>query len=265
MILIGEKLNSSIPRVQAAFEAQDEAFLLEAARSQLEAGADYLDLNAALFLEKEADKLSFALELLLKAFPQAKFMLDTPNPAAAKTVLSRFSLDDVILNSISLEENRYQGMLELISQYNLKAVLMPIASTMPESVEERVENALRLAEQLKEAGMSYDNMFVDVLVEAVAGEYTAASRVLKTIGKIKQALPQVHTTGGLSNISFGLPGRVRMNAFFLSHCMAAGLDSAILDAANPEIRYALALTSLFQGEDEYCMDYITLYRELTEA
>jgi 5-methyltetrahydrofolate--homocysteine methyltransferase len=64
----------------------------------------------------------------------------------------------------------------------------------------------------------------------------------------------------LSNISYGLPNRRLINRVFLTLCMNAGLDSAIIDPLEPDIMAELAAAEALLGNDEWCMSYITLSR-----
>jgi cobalamin-dependent methionine synthase I len=74
------------------------------------------------------------------------------------------------------------------------------------------------------------------------------------------ACPEVHFTAGLSNISFGLPARSFINRAFLSLALSAGLESAILDPLDRELRTALLAAELVQGRDDHCLNYMRAYR-----
>ena len=71
---------------------------------------------------------------------------------------------------------------------------------------------------------------------------------------------KVHFTAGLSNISFGLPARSFINRAFLTLALAAGLDSAILDPLDQDLRAALLAAELVLGRDDYCLNYTRAYR-----
>ena len=81
-------------------------------------------------------------------------------------------------------------------------------------------------------------------------------------GPVKAALPEVKTVCGLSNISFGLPRRIHLNAAFLSMALAAGLDAAILDPSSQAMRTALLASEALLGRDEFCLSYIAGMRAL---
>ncbi len=77
---------------------------------------------------------------------------------------------------------------------------------------------------------------------------------------IRQAFPEAHLIMGLSNISFGLPARSYINRAFLILALAAGLDSAILDPLDRELRAVLVTARLILGQDRHCLDYTRAYR-----
>lgn len=262
MIVIGEKLNSSIPSVNAAYQAGDTAFIQQTAIRQLDAGADYLDVNAATFLDEEVTKLRWAIDAVLSV-RKANFMVDSPAPAAIDTILSEKGFGDVIINSITLESNRLNGVLPLIAKYRAKIVALPISDAgIPQTAEERFENAAQLIEILTENGAAQTDIFLDALFQAIGAEYESGAVTLETIRKLRAHYPEIHIIGGLSNISFGLPKRTVLNSAFLSAAIACGLDSAIMDITNRDIRLHLAAARVVTGQDEYCIDYLETYREL---
>lgn len=265
MLIIGEKFNSSIPFVKKAMQSGDKDRLAHLAARQVDAGADYLDLNTAVFLQDEVPKMREVLEIILEAAPSARVMIDTPNPAAAAQIFSEYELKDAILNSITLESNRFDAMAPLVKEKGVGVVALPISD---EGIPQDTDSFLRLAGQLISrltgAGVAFDKIYLDLLFQTVSSDHLAAARILESQCRLKREFPGIKTIGGLSNISFGLPLRSRLNAAFLICCLEGGMDAAILDPTNEDIRLALAAYRLIKGKDDYCMDYITLYRELEE-
>jgi 5-methyltetrahydrofolate--homocysteine methyltransferase len=84
---------------------------------------------------------------------------------------------------------------------------------------------------------------------------------LETIRRVMEEFPGVHTTCGLSNVSFGLPARKLINQTFLITAIAAGLDSAILDPLDRKIMSFVYSAELLINKDEFCMNYLAAYRE----
>ena len=98
-------------------------------------------------------------------------------------------------------------------------------------------------------------MFVDPLIMAVATDNKAALEVLECIRNIHAEYPNAHITGGLSNISFGLPERSLVNHTFLTLAMREGMDSAVCNPANHSLIGAVKTTEMLLGKDRFCRNY----------
>lgn len=262
MILIGEKLNSSIPSVFRAFQENNAEFVKTAAKQQLEGGADYLDVNTAACMKDEPEKLKWVIETILAAGSDVKFMLDSPNAKAVEYVLESLPLGDVIINSITLESERFNSMLPLVLKYKTRIVALPIDDDfgMPETAEKRFELASVLIERLRENGVKDGDIFADALITTLGTNSESGAETLKTIRLLRENYPEIHITGGLSNVSFGLPGRAFIDSAFLTAAITCGLDSVIMNTVKPELRMALRAALLVNGSDEYCLNYIESYR-----
>lgn len=84
---------------------------------------------------------------------------------------------------------------------------------------------------------------------------------LNAIERIIGEFPGVHTTCGLTNVSYGLPNRKLVNRTFLAAAILRGLDSAILDPTDKQLFGSLRATLMIAGKDEFCMEYIAGFRE----
>lgn len=259
MILIGEKLNSSIPKTLEALQNRDEDYIVSLIKAQSEAGADVLDLNAALLGDGEADGLKRLIGLCQKYAPSCTLMLDSPNPAALLEA-AREATAPLIFNSVTVKE-RVDELLPAVLQYHAGVVALPIADDgISESVDARMANASAILERLVSAGVPEDRIYMDVLVETIS----TGGSVMTTLGMLERMhrlYPAVRTVCGLSNVSFGLPKRVNLNAAFLSMAVAGGLDAVIMDVTSKTMRTALYSALALCGYDEYCMDYISYIRE----
>lgn len=261
MIIIGEKLNSSIPKVQEAFEKEDAQFVQEMAQKQMDCGADYLDVNTGVFTSEETKKMLWVIEQIQKVIPQPALVLDSPDYRVTKEALEQFDLKKVIINSVSLEEERFLHMTDLAVNYHTGIVAMPInAVGIPSTAQERFDNSAALIEKLRASGIEDERIYVDCLIQTLSAEYESGKEVLESIRMIRQAFPKVHIIGGLSNSSFGLPVRGVINSCYLTAAMAMGLDGAIMDITNRQLKLAMQITNMVLGKDEYCMDFITYYK-----
>lgn len=259
MILIGETLNSSIPKTLQAVSSRDEAAILRVVRRQAKAGAAFLDVNTALCGGDEIPAMRWLIGLI-RDNSDCGILVDSPDPDVILTVLPDCQGRPVIVNSVSIDP-KYERLIDAAGERGAGLVCMPsVSGRIPETPGERLEIALRLADAL--GSFPREALYFDALIEAVATNAEAGRAALETIRSIKASLPGARTICGLSNVSFGLPGRARLNAAFLTMAIACGLDAAILDPANDRVREALAASSAILGEDEYCLDYIAYHRSL---
>ncbi|MDD6235882.1 MAG: dihydropteroate synthase [Clostridiales bacterium] len=260
MLIIGEKLNSSIPKTLEAFQNRDTDAVVELIKKQERCGADYLDINTALTEAQENDTMRWAIDLIL-THSRCDIMIDSPNIEAIKAALPHVQGRKVFINSIS-NDTAYEELLPVIKETGASVVCLPIAGReIPAKSEDRLKNAGLLIKKLTSAGIAANHIYIDVLAEALATQEKAAMTTINTIRLVKEKYPEVQTICGLSNISFGLPKRANLNAAFLAMALAGGLDAAILDCSSPRIQEMLYTAEALLGRDEYCMEYIGYCRE----
>ena len=113
----------------------------------------------------------------------------------------------------------------------------------------------------KEYNIDPSRLHIDPLVVTLGTDETALTTFAECCRLIKQKYPTIHITSGLSNISFGLPARKLINQAFMVLAMNAGMDSAIVDPTNRDMLGMIYATEALLEEDEFCMEYITAYRE----
>jgi 5-methyltetrahydrofolate--homocysteine methyltransferase len=259
MLVVGEKINTSRKSIAAAVEAQDIDFISEAARNQAEAGAHYIDVNAGTFLDKEVDYLCWLVEIVQNAV-NLPLCLDSPNPKALAEAIKHHKGEPMI-NSISLEKERYEALLPVVTDRPCRVVALCMAETsMPDTVEERVQVGAQLVNKLTNKGIPLERIYVDPLVQPVSVDTGMGTAVLGAIDKIMKEFPGVQTICGLSNISFGLPIRKVINRNFLALCIASGLSAAILDPTDKQLMATLLSVEMLLGADEYCGNFIEAYQ-----
>lgn len=258
MIIIGEKLNSSIKSVREAVAARDSEFIASLARRQTEGGAKWLDINAAM-LPDEGDSLVWMGEVC-RTVSELPLCIDTPDPAAARYAIERLGAGCMI-NSITLEGDRYAPMAALAAEYNCPVVALCMADGgAPDSVEERIRIATALRDSLTADGIPEGNIYIDPMISPVGAVETAGADALAVIAQLSSTLG-THIVCGLSNISYGLPARPYVNRAFLVAAIAAGMDAVICDPLDRELmRLALAAEAM-TGRDEYCENYIDAFRD----
>ncbi|MBA7475702.1 5-methyltetrahydrofolate:corrinoid/iron-sulfur protein co-methyltransferase [subsurface metagenome] len=259
MVIVGEKINTSRKRIEEAVRKQDAAFITKVAREQAEAGANYIDVNAGTFLEQEVDRLCWLVETVQSAV-DLPLSLDSPNPKALSEAMKRHKGEPMI-NSISLEEDRFKSLLPVITSQPCRVVALCMGKTsMPTTAEERVQVGSELIEKLTGEGFPLEKIYVDPLVQPVSVDTSMGVATLGAIKKIMNDFPGINTICGLSNISFGLPERGLINRNFLALCIAYGLSAAILDPTDKQLMATLLTVEMLLGQDEYCGDFIDAYQ-----
>ena len=264
MLIVGEKLNSSIKRVAAAIEARDTATIQDLAKRQAEAGAEYLDVNAATRVGQELEDLGWLIETV-GAVVDTPLCVDSPNPAAIKhgLALSKASGKGarVLVNSITGEPDRLHGILPLVAEHKCPVVaLTSDEQGIPTTVEERLRIAGKIVAEAEKYGVPREEIYFDPLVLPVSTDCRNGAIFLDALRAIKAEYPGVKTISGLSNVSYGLPKRKIINRAFLIMALQAGMDAAIMDPLDVDLMALLKASELVLGRDEFCMNYLTAYR-----
>lgn len=260
MLLIAERINSSRKDIERAIREKDAAFIQNEAKTQAQAGADYIDVNAGSFVERETEYLTWLIETVQSAV-ETPLCLDSPNPAAIEAVISMADKTPFI-NSISVDIDRAGRMLSLAVKYNAKVIgLCQGAGLHGQSVDEKVMLAGRLVNMAASAGVPLDNLYIDPLAYPLSADHVSALATLEAIERIMNEFDGVHTICGLTNVSYGLPERRLVNRTFLVAALMKGLDAVIMDPTDRNLYAALKAGLMVAGRDEYCMEYITAYRQ----
>ena len=260
MIIIGEKLNSSVPKTLDALNRHDLDYVVRMIKQQELSGADYLDLNTALTGENEIDNMLWLIRLV-KENSQCGIVIDSPNPDVIAHCLPNTKNNKTIINSITLD-GKYDAVIEMSKQYGAGVVCLPIKEkSVPNAAGERFAYAVEIAAKLRHMGIEDENIYIDILVEAIATNSMATSVALETTKLVKKEFPKINTICGLSNVSFGLPRRAKLNGAFFIMMIQNGLDGAIVDITSDEIKNAIFTSNALLGKDEYCMEYIAHSRK----
>lgn len=262
MIIIGEKINSTLKAIRPLMESYDAVGIQELAKKQIDAGATYIDVNAGMFHEDELERLEWLVKTVQEV-TDAPLAIDSPNPKAIERALKAYKyVSKPIINSITDETERYNAVMPLIVEYKTGIIALCMDDTgMPETVNDRVVIAERLIEKLSKEGVQLGDIFIDPMVRPIGTGSHYGLVAIETIRKVKTEFPEVHVTCGLSNISFGIPGRKLMNQTYLIAAMAAGMDGAILDPMDKKLMSFLYAGEALLGIDDYCMNYISKFRE----
>jgi 5-methyltetrahydrofolate--homocysteine methyltransferase len=260
MVIIGEKINSSNKLVASAIEKRDAEYVQKLAEKQVEAGADYIDVNAGTFVNQEAELLTWLVKTIQsKVFKPC--CIDSPNADAIEKALEVHQGRSMI-NSITGEKEKHQKLIPLLKYHHAKVIVLCLGEKgIPETADERVHIAYRIVDDLLKEDIPLQDIYIDPLIQPIATNPSSALTALEVIEKVTKRHPGIHTVCGISNISFGLPRRKLINASFLTMAIAKGLDTAILDPTDPAVLSSVLAGEALIGRDPYGLRYISAFRK----
>lgn len=255
MIIIGEKLNGSIPSVAKAIAEKDADLIRERARMQAEAGATFLDVCASVEEAVEVETLKWMIDLVQEV-TDTPICVDSPSARSCVAAIP-FCKRPGLINSVSLEGDKIDTIFPVIADTDWECVaLLCDNDGIPDSVERRMKIFFGIMEKAKQYGIAPSRLHIDPLVVTLGTDQTALTVFADCCRRIKYEYPEIHITSGLSNISFGLPVRKNINQAFMVLAMNAGMDSAIVDPTNKNMIGMIYATNALLESDEYCLQYI---------
>ncbi|MDR2519914.1 MAG: methyltetrahydrofolate cobalamin methyltransferase [Eubacteriaceae bacterium] len=260
MIIIGEKINGSIPSMAKAIAEKNGEHIKKLAVAQAEAGANFIDCCASVDNEVEVETLKWMVSLIQEA-TSTPIAIDSPN-AGALAELIPFVKKPGLVNSVSGEGNKIDVIFPAIKGTDWEVVaLLCDDSGISKTAEQRLKVFADIMARAKEFGIDPSRIHIDPMVEMLCTSDDGINMIIDVMKEIKRQFPTIHITGAASNISFNLPVRKIVNMAFVVLSMAVGLDSAILDPLNQDMMGMIYATEALLGYDEMCIEYITAYRQ----
>lgn len=236
MILIGESINIMSKTLGPAMRERDAGPIQEMAKAEIEAGADYLDLNIGP-ARKLGDELMEWVVNAVQEVADLPLSLDTTNPVAMEAGL-KVCKRKALINSISLQPDRLEAELPLVSKYNSGMIgLLWGKEGMPRDANERCMHTVDLVYKANELGIPNEDIWIDPIVSPICVEINQVKACIEFMTMLGDIAPGCKSTVGLSNISNGAPAHLRpqLNRTYLIMLMRYGLYSAIVDVFDNEL------------------------------
>ncbi len=260
MIIIGEKINGSIPSVAQAIADRDADFIKERAKMQTEANATYIDCCASVEEDVEVETLKWMIDCIQEV-SDLPISVDSPS-AKVLTQAYKFCNKPGIMNSVSMEGDKADVIFKEVADTDWEIICLLSDDTgIPQTAEDRLRVFDNLMAKAKEYGIKPSRLHIDPLIEMLCTSEDGIAMIVEVISTIREQYPDIHITAAISNISFNLPVRKLVNMGFTVLAMNAGLDSGILDPTNRELLGLIYATEALLGLDDYCMEYISAYRD----
>jgi len=264
MLIIGECINASNRTVAEAIARRDREFIEVMTKAQVEAGADFIDVNVGAGQGTQGQEAE-GMEWLVKtvqAVTDKPLTIDSDVPGIIEAALRIYRGETVMINSVTAEPERLESIGPLAAKRKALLVALAMGSEgIPDTVERRLEACEKILTRLTGMGMAAEQIYFDPLVLPISVDSRQGLVTLKTIEQIKIHYPAAKTVMGLSNISFGLPSRKSVNCAFLLMAAYAGLDAAILDPRNEKTMSLVRISDMLIGKDALCKGYIKAYRQ----
>ncbi len=260
MIIIGEKINGSIPAVAEAIAKRDAEFIKNRAKMQADAGATYIDCCASVPEAEEVETLKWMIDCIQEV-TDLPISVDSPSAKVLAEVFP-YCKRPGLINSVSGEGDKLDTIFPLIADTKWECVALCSDDTgIPKTAADRLRVFDKIMAKAKEYGIKPSRLHIDPLVEMLCTSEDGIALNEEVISTIREQYPTIHITAAISNISFNLPVRKLVNLGFTVLAMKAGLDSAILDPTNRDMMGVIYATEALLGNDDFCMEYIEAYRD----
>jgi 5-methyltetrahydrofolate--homocysteine methyltransferase len=263
-VIIGERINPTGRKMLAAEMAAGNLDRVRRdALAQVAAGAQMLDVNAGIPLVDEPALLAECIRLV-QSVVEVPLSIDSSILEALEQGLAAYQ-GKPLVNSVTGEDERLEIVLPLIKKYGAAVIGISNDETgISEDPEVRFAVAKKIVERAEDYGIPREDVLIDPLAMPVGAMPSAGRSLLNIVRRCVEELG-VNTCCGASNISFGLPNRPTINASFLSMAIGAGMNCAITNAMEGEIKQAIMATDVLLAKDENCSSWIRAIRAAQAA
>ena len=253
-VLIGERINpTGKSKLKAALREDNMNYILSEAVSQEEVGVHILDVNVGLPEIDEKSMMKKTVEAV-QAVTNIPLQIDSVSPNVLEAAMRVYN-GKPLVNSVNGEEDKLLQILPLVKKYGGAVIALTIDENgIPETAEERVEIAKKIIDRAKEYGIDKKDIIVDPLVLTVSSNTKNALVTLEAVRLIHNM--GICTSLGVSNISFGLPHREKINSVFFAQALENGLDCAIMNPFAKDMLDVYYAHRVLHNMDEACGEYI---------
>ena len=256
--IIGERINpTGKKKFKEALIRHDIDYILNQAIEQTHAGAEILDVNVGL---PEIDEKNMMIDAVkaIQGITDAPLQLDSTIPEVLEAAL-RVYCGKPIINSVNGEDDSLNNILPLVKKYGASVVGLTLDKDgIPKKAGDRFAIAQKILNRAQKFGIKKENVFIDCLTLTASAEQDGVVETLQAVNMVKNKLG-LKTVLGVSNISFGLPNRERINHTFLALALENGLDLPIINPNNASMSGTVRAFRLLKGIDKNSTEYIEAY------
>ena len=257
VVIIGESINPTRrKKLVETLSNHDFDFAIQLGKSQIDAGADVLDVNVGFPGVDDASLLPATVKAIQDAL-DVPLCIDSPNPKAIEAALKVIK-GRCLINSVNGEEKSLEAILPLAKEYDAAVIgLVMDDDGITNDPEKRFKIAEKILNRAVAAGIKEEDVVIDPLAMAVSADPNSCLVTLETIKLVHDRLG-LNITQGASNISFGLPNREELNNAHMVLSIWNGLTCPI---ANPnKITTMVRAADLVRGRDDFAMRFTEHYQ-----
>ena len=263
MIVIGENISITAKAIGAAIKDRDPKPIVDLAKAQADAGADYIDVNIGPATKNGEDLMQWIVKSI-QAEVDRPLVLDTKNVSAIEAGL-KVHKGTAIINSVTGDQDKLDILMPLTKKYNAKIIGIALTDKgVPPDVDSRLEIVMNIVSSALEHEVPMENLYLDPIALPVAVLQEQVHNCIKALTVFKQlqelmGLPaQPKTTIGLSNVSQSSPPELKslINRSMLMVLLSGGLDSAIIDPLDKDLMAAVKTFDILNNKILYAHSYL---------
>lgn len=258
--IIGERINPTGKKLfKEALKNNDIDYILSQAISQVNAGADILDVNVGL---PEIDEKQMMVRVIkaLQSVVDVPLQIDSTKPEVIEAALRIYN-GKPIVNSVNGEEKSLASVLPLVKKYGASVIGLTLDENgIPKTAEGRFKIAERIVNRAKAIGINPKDVYIDCLTLTVSAEQEGCEQTLTALKRVRDELG-CKTCLGVSNISFGLPNRELVNHIFLTMALQNGLTLPIINPNDEAMTGAVMAYKVLANIDKNSVKYIEKYND----
>ena len=257
-VIIGERINpTGKKRFKQALVDHDIDYIVDQGLQQEDAGADVLDVNVG---TPEINEVELLDEVVcrLQSVLALPLQIDTSNPEAMERALRHYN-GKALINSVNGKQEVMAEVFPLVKKYGGVVVALALdEGGIPDNADDRIRIAEKIYATAAEYGIRREDIVIDGLCMTVSSDPRSALVTLETIRRIRDELGGSSILG-VSNISFGLPARELINAYFFEMALQNGLSCAIINPNNQAMMQAYRAFCALTNQDENFQSFISAY------
>lgn len=256
--IIGERINpTGKSRFKQALRENDLEYIYKEALIQQDKGAHILDVNVGLPEINEAEMMEKVISGL-QGITGLPLQIDTSDMTAMETALRIYN-GKPLINSVNGKQESMDAVFPLAAKYGGMIVCLTLDETgIPDTVQGRIEIAEKIIREAAKYGISKKDLLIDTLTMTISAGQENAKITLDALHYVRHTLG-VHTTLGVSNVSFGLPQREKVNTAFFTIALSKGLSAGIINPNSTAMMDAYYACCALNGSDEQCGSYIRYF------